>query len=206
MANRAITFADGNTLTAANMTQLQKQAVINCDAAVDYPGTPAEGNLVYNVALHQLLQYTTVTTGWRPPWNMPWGYIAQGTATANQTGITTEADLTGLTSGSVNLVANRRYKVSVNAYIYQTVTDTYGGIRIYNDATQLQEVWVSRPTTASEQVPISGFVTFTTTTAAHTIKATLRRSGGTGTMNSYAAATYPAVLLLEDIGPSGAPA
>jgi hypothetical protein len=211
MANRAITFADGNTLTAANMTQLQKQAVINCDAAVDYPGTPARGQFVYNVALDQLLQYTTVTTTWKPPWNLPWGYITSASITANSasTSGTTVLAVTGL-SVTWTAVANRRYLISANLAMAGTVgttdlIDSYiadGALaskvrRNFVAPALVGGAWYQSVHLESYETGLSGSITR---------QVAIARNAGTGTAQIAAAATSPALILVTDLGPSAAPA
>lgn len=74
------------------------------------PTSPETGTVIYESDTYKLLQYTTATTGWVPPWNLPWGFVAYAynapptnTAMTNYTVVTT--NLTGVP-------ANRRYKVT----------------------------------------------------------------------------------------------
>ena len=112
MAARFKTFTAGAVLTASEVnTYLAKQAVISCDSSADYPSSPVEGMVVYDVALDAYLGYTTATTGWRPLWNMPWGHVASATGTATTNIGTNDVDINGMTV-TWTAVQNRRYRVS----------------------------------------------------------------------------------------------
>ena len=45
--------------------------------------TGYEGRAVYDTDTDALMVYAPPTTGWKPPWNLPWGYVGRAAITAN---------------------------------------------------------------------------------------------------------------------------
>ena len=107
-------FVPGATLTAAEVnTYLAKQSVIVCTSTTR-PSSPPEGMTIYETDTDKLLTYTTATTGWQPPWNMPWGVMGQAVVSAEQTVASGGVDLTGA-SVTYTAVAGRRVRISAKA-------------------------------------------------------------------------------------------
>ena len=201
------TFSDGVALPASDLnTYLMRQSVTKTTAAHSGLPTPAEGDVVYETDTDSLFVYTTATTGWRAPWNMPWGQLAyvQVTTGAGNTGLgSTATDLVSLTTGALTLPANRRVKITAQVRTSQntstgtivlgindSVAGTIGQATNYAVATAIGWQVVSAVVT-----PASG---------AHTYK--LQLSTTAGTVDLVASSTQPASILVEDIGPAGAPA
>ena len=205
MAAQYKQFVSGNVLTAAEVNSyLMKQAVIVCDSSGDYPTSPVEGMTVWNKATDSLLIYTTATTGWRAPWNLSWGRIAGASSVAATTSIGSSSTDVNSLSVTFTAVANRYYRTTVLIPIYQQATaDGFVTTRI-NDGTsdkvQVQELVKSG---ASATLSIS----FVETIASGSVTRKARISTDSGSSGSIAYnAIYPASILVEDIGPAGAPA
>lgn len=123
------------------------------------------------------------------------GYVA---VTANQATITVEADLTGI-AATVTVGSGRRIRVTVEISLASTVAGDTATLNIKEGATFLQTRDITLPTAGATGM-LSASVILTPTAAAHTYKASLQRSAGTGVLNSTASAARPAFILVEDIG------
>lgn len=200
------TFVDSVSLPSTDLnTYLMKQTVIVCTSGTR-PSSPIEGMTIYETDTDRLLVYTTATTGWQPPWNMPWGALGFAQVTTTQGSITTvETDLTSL-AVTVSVPANRRLKVTGDTAVVSTVSGDYADLRIKETTTQLNRC--SMPlavagfgTTCHAEAIIAG-----PSSGSHTYKLALQRTVGTGSLTSSPSATDPAYIHVEDIGPNGAPA
>lgn len=127
--------------------------------------------------------------------------LGYGMATANQAGISSEADLTGL-SATVSVAAGRIIKVSAHVWICSTVANDVGRVTLRDGATSIGLATLpALPVSPSTGPTSDPFVILVNPTAGpHTYKATLTRMTGTGTLTSQASAGTPAVLLVEDMG------
>ena len=134
-------------------------------------------------------------------WNTAWGVVGVATATANQAGITTQTDLTGL-SVTWTAVAGRRYKVSAYTMVTRTVADGTTQVLILTSGGSVFQVISSQPNVAADNLESSGFVIVTPGAGAQTFKLAITRASGTGTVGLSATANAPAFILVEDIGPS----
>jgi hypothetical protein len=207
MAINEKTFTAGAVLTASDVnTYLMNQAV-KYSTAGSRPASPAEGQVIYDRDTDSLLVYTTATTGWRAPWNMPWGYITHATASgSDQTGITTETDMTGVTV-TFTAVTNRRYRITAWGLVYTTGTAGTIATKITNAANAVVAPGGSSSCdtrTISDQVSFMVTSIATFTAGSTTVKARVAQAGATTAVVFNSSA--PAVIMVEDIGPSGAPA
>lgn len=198
------TFVDGVPLPSSDlMTYLMKQAVIVCTSG-SRPGggTPPEGMTIYETDTDRMLTYTTSTTGWVPAWNKPWGYVgsAQITSSFGST-ITAVTDITGL-SVTATAVANRRWKITARGQLSSTVSTDYGTIFI-TDAGGTAAHQCAAPLTSVADATATALVTTTAGSLTYKVRAS---RNGTGNMTFAAVATVPGFILIEDIGPSAAPA
>lgn len=131
---------------------------------------------------------------------LPGGWLGWASATANQTGITTDTDLTGLTV-TVTVGSNRLIKVSAMAILSRTVADGVTTLKIKQDSTLINGDQTTHPGTSFYQA--SPFALISAPSAgSHTYKLSLERTTGTGTVAMSASATQPALILVEDLGPS----
>lgn len=197
------TFAAGEKPTAAQMQDyLMDQVVIVCTSTTR-PSSPVEGMTIYETDTDKLLIYTTATTTWKAPWNLPWGYIDQAGNSGDQTGIGTSfTDVTGC-SVTFTKVAYRVYMVIGSLTVYNSgggVTTAHshfsdsGGTPITNDSQ------ASLPATyLGVLAPPTAFL-YSTSTASYTVKMRAKIEAGTMTAKSGAN------LVVMDIGPNGAPA
>jgi len=199
------TFVDAVALPASDLnTYLMKQAVIVCTSGTR-PSSPNEGMPIYETDTDKLLIYTTATTTWQPPWNLPWGYITTNTGPGSQTDYTAPANVLSITP---TLLANRRYKLS--GYLIGTQV-TAGGtptLKFLDSAAD-----TIGPGGNSARLTPSG-IAYVNTDVITATGFTLVSGSGAKTYNLQAqdsagalrVATNAAMLLLEDIGPSGSPA
>ena len=67
------------------------------------PSSPQEGMTVYELDTNALKVYAGATTGWVPPWNLPWGVVGYATLTATQN--VTGSDPVDVTHLSVEFTA-----------------------------------------------------------------------------------------------------
>ncbi len=200
-----MTFTDGSVLTAAQVNDyLMKQAVIICTSGTR-PSSPIEGMRIYETDTDKVLVYTTATTGWAPPWNMPWGILGYAEVTANQTGIgATITDLTSL-SLTITYVANRRVKVTGEGQYQNNTNNEFTKVYIREASVTL----TARNFYTAVTLINNGFHVehiLTPTAGARTYKLSANRSSSSGTTALIAASTEPAFIRIEDIGPNGAPA
>lgn len=198
-------FSDGAILTAAEVNDyLMEQAVIACTSGTR-PASPAEGMTIYETDTDKLLVYTTATTGWVPPWNMPWGVLGYAEVTADQTAIGASiTDLTSLTL-TYTYVANRRIRITGEGQFINASIDEYTKVYIRESTTTLTaRNFLSQNSLINDSFHIEKIVV--PTVGAHTYKLSMNRSSGTGDTALEASATEPAFILIEDLGPSAAPA
>jgi len=136
--------------------------------------------------------------------SVPVGQLAYAQVTANQSGITTEVDITGLI---VNVVvpAGRTLRITGFLCPFTTVADdTFLG-RIYQDGVQIQQGLVGMHITATGYtLPLVTEVS--PSAGAHTYKITGMRNNGSGSESNFAAAANPCFIMVEDITPTPTPA
>jgi hypothetical protein len=127
---------------------------------------------------------------------LPWGVVAFGSATANDTFTTEETEIT---ASAFTAVANRYYRITYVEPILYGAQNGVVAMRIKNGATELQKTYVM--TNASYEGNGLSFVVKTFTAGSVTITGTLAVIVGTnGT--AQRSATNPGQLIVEDIGPA----
>lgn len=126
------------------------------------------------------------------------GQIGYAQVTASQTGISTLTDLTGL-SVAVTAGTNRRIRITASGLVARTVVDGTTALYVREGGTVLQIINV-QPSRANEGTEAFGHVVLTPSAGSHTYKLSLERNTGTGTTSMAAGATFPASILVEDIG------
>ncbi len=129
---------------------------------------------------------------------LPLGTLGYAQVTADQTGITTEVDLTGL-SVTVNVADGRRIKISTQLYPYSTVDNDTVLAAIKEGTTTLCSTEYPKLSNANAAT-LSFSIVITPTAGTHTYKITGQRSAGTGSITFLAATVRPAFILVEDIG------
>ena len=200
-------------LTAAdlnNYCQSQSIMYFSSTGARDTQITgPVDGMTAYigsNDSSEGLYSYNG--TSWRkgPGWNAPWGVVGLHKLTSANatTGTHTTAQTNGLTT-TFNAVSNRQYKLTMVSQPYAN-----GGANNYQCY-----IYVNGTNAAASQYMIlnTGFQTtvlttgyFTTTSSASMTVAGYHNAFGANTqVTDGGSATLIRVLMVEDIGPSGAP-
>lgn len=197
------TFVAETTLPAADLnTYLMKQSVIVCTSGTR-PASPIEGMTIYETDTDKLLIYTTATTLWNPPWNLPWGYISESKNTST---VTTNSG--NLTTVTFTAVQNSRYRVTGQTYgVASTVAGDVAFVTLQDNAgVNFTQQLIECSTAASGK---NGSTIVGTITASASGSVTYRfvggRAAGSGNTSFAAGATNPILLMVEDMGPSAAP-
>jgi hypothetical protein len=146
--------------------------------------------------------WNTNNTALRKQWNIPWGRISHAIATASQTGITTTiTDLTSLTV-TFTASANRYYLIRGHITAQQNSAATAFEVRV-TDGSNTQIASCDQTVIAGQALSTS--VAVVVQPAAGSVTYKLRGLTNTGTADLIASAASPILILVEDIGPSGAP-
>lgn len=136
--------------------------------------------------------------------SLPAGWLGYVERTADQTGITSEVTIGGL-SVAVPVNASRRIKVSAHVVAGGSVVGERYAVYLKEGSTQLigdpQTVPIADNTIST--MKFSPAVILTPSAGTHTYSVTIARiTGTTGNASVQAASTQPAWLLVEDIGPA----
>jgi hypothetical protein len=204
-------FTAASVLTSADVNDyLMEQSVMffETTAARDAAITAPEDGMVAYIGSNDADEglYTYNGTAWRkgPGWNAPWGQIARNQANGPGTATSAATETAVFTSASFTAVANRFYRVSIATTLTATAGDGYV-MRIRQDSTSGTVWWGGNIGFATGQTklnvhPMGSLGSFTA--GAHTFLLTLTRTAGV----SAQITTLEAVnMVVEDIGPSGAP-
>lgn len=133
--------------------------------------------------------------------SIPGGWIGEAAAVAVQSAITAETALTGLTV-TVTVAANRLLRITGHGRVSRTVADglTLGTIK--EDGAAVGRWAHHQPSAITETGNETGFVLRRPAAGAHTYALFLQRFSGTGSVALDAAATAPAYITVEDLGPA----
>ena len=76
--------------------------------------TPIKGMSIFETDTSKLLQYQSATTGWTPPWNIPWGIFAMANPIVDQLSTANWNVFEDIIGFSINptLITGRQYKIS----------------------------------------------------------------------------------------------
>lgn len=123
--------------------------------------------------------------------------------TTDQSGIISITFITGLaTTGVWTAVANRRYKVTCQIEIIQTVATDVWVLDLIDQSVPVGLKRCTEPNNdVSSHTTTLIYVTNSSISGAKDWRIALTRAIGSGTLTAGAASTYPAFLLIEDIGP-----
>lgn len=134
------------------------------------------------------------------------GALGYAEVTANQSGITTLTDLTGL-SVAVNVAAGRRIRITGHAQISQSASGTEtiatvlyvreGSTTLGRAASDIDDFSGSRSQTHEGSIVLES-----PSEGVHTYKLSLETTIGAGSSGINAANDNPAFILVEDIGPA----
>ena len=167
----------------------------------DYPGARALRFNPGDIQLVKDLPDTLDVSDFGMPLEGPRGTIGYAQVIANQTGISAEVNLTGL-SVPVTLTAFRRLRVSGRGNVSVGATAGRYIIDIKEGATYLGRVG-DAVIAASTTFGMYGATVLTPSAGAHTYILRMRRVGGSGTADFTADTNNPGYILVEDIGPAG---
>jgi len=141
---------------------------------------------------------------WRMPWNMPWGRVGSVVVGTTMTSGTSGSmsDLSGL-SVTFTAIANRYYKASMmisnlNSSVAQTVNTIFAN----GSSAQLANC-ANAYLAAGTTTGVSGFFLTTPSAGSFTIKAMASASSATAATTGVGWTNW---LIVEDVGPAGAPA
>ena len=202
-------FTAASVLTASDVNNyLMEQSVMSfaSTGARDTQITSPEDGMVAYVGSNDSSEglYTYNGTSWRRPWNMPWGVVATANSTAGSGSVTT-TETVQQTSSSYTGLASRYYKATFTTTFIGNVAGDLCQVQLRRDNAAGTSFGAERVT-----IPLSPFQTFycmtlffTTTAGAQTVCATLQRIAGSG--SAYIGAGLQSQIIVEDIGPSGAP-
>jgi len=146
-------------------------------------------------------------TSWTRPWNLPWGLIGSGTATANQSiTSTTSSDVTDVALPSTQYTATRYYQAHISLFLIQAAGTAVTTEFYLTKGDNTVIATLPKMTSAATDNRIySTSVLFTTTTVGQVVKLRYRQSGA-NTMAVQAASADNCQIVILDVGPSGAPA
>jgi hypothetical protein len=202
-------------LTAADVNNyLMEQSVMSFEStgARDTQITAPEDGMVAYIRSNNSSEglYTYNGTSWRrgPGWNAPWGLLAKAKFTNTSV---TSATHTTLQDGTNNLtvtattVTNRVYKITTVHNPYANGgANGFQGSHVVGGATQAQFLVQSLSTiTQDTRTYVS---TFTETSGqSRVFKAQIAAYNTNTQITDWGSATIPRIIIVEDIGPDGAP-
>jgi hypothetical protein len=209
------TFTAASVLTAADLNNYcQTQSVMYFasttarDAAITAPVAGMVAFIDSNDANEGLYVYHGATGGWRkgPGWNAPWGAMGlHKLASANATAAThTTLQANGLTT-TFNAVSNRNYKLTMVSHPQANGGANNYTCNIYVNGVSAagllcMSVNAAYPTT----VVLTGYYT-TAATASMTVAGYHAAFATNTQVTDNGGANLVRFLMVEDIGPSGAP-
>lgn len=193
--------------SGAGAWRVLRGLVLPCTHATQ-PAGQYEGQAIYETDTDKFLVYASAGTGFAPPWNISWGYLgeAAGAGTA-QNGIAA-ATTTDITNGSVTwtAIANRRYKLSAGIAYTQRTSGGTVTCRLRDSAGTTIAFSQTTEAAANTQGHHSFTKTVTPGAGSKTYKLSIDTTAGTIDVVSPGGALVTTYLVVEDIGPAGAPA
>lgn len=213
--NTPASYSVGQKLAAANLNTYLRDnmnAVHDLAAGVytssTRPASPTEGMLIWELDTHRLMEYTTPTTGWRPPWNLPWGVQGYGlditprncnTSSGTPSAVFPTTTYTPLTGRLVRVTWSAAMVYNNHAgtnECYASVADQAGVIQQNINERQFGGI--------GDFDSMGGSIVAAWTTGALT-GLQIRANCTQATAVTFQYGTYAAYLVIEDIGPSSAP-
>ena len=203
-------FTAASVLTASDVNNyLMEQSVMSfaSTGARDVAITgPVDGMTAYigsNDSSEGL--YTYNGTAWRkgPGWNAPWGYITHATSTANVT-----ANNALIITSTASVLNNRRYRITghVSAFRSTSAGDVAGlSIVVGGTVIAKQNIGCVLANSGNFGGTIVAIYNSTATNSNLSVVLWNLPPVNAGTHLFEGAATTPILIMIEDIGPSGAP-
>jgi hypothetical protein len=162
--------------------------------------------LTTNTATEGIYEYNSAGQ-WRAPWNLSWGVVALDNLTTSENVTATSfSDVNGFVTSSFTPVNRRYYRVTLSVtakQVLQSASNTLS-LQIVSTAAAAnigKQIDQTLQTT-DYQSAIATFWINNTATAATTYKVQAKTSGGTAVLDGV---TYNCAVIVEDMGPSGAP-
>lgn len=196
--------ANATSITNANITDRRRRAsalggVVVCTSNTRPTSGLYVGLAIFETDSKRLLYYNG--TDWSP--FTAGGELGYAGNSSNQTGITTEVDVIGL-SVTVTVAAGRRIKVHAELGVGSTIaTDTIrltlkeGGTTL-----QIRDVVPNVTSGTTGNIALPATARLTPSAGSHTYKATIQRLAGSGTIVVAGNSTFPSFIQVEDIGPA----
>ena len=216
MAQRPDLPVDGATISSTWGSTVRDQIVTPFTSTSQRSseiGSPTSGmvtTLATTDSTHGLYVYNG--TAWRKDWSSPWGLVARAVATGTQNLTSTSfADLSSMSASTVPLYANRYYRATLSIWVGQPIVSTTGvdatvSFRVTNGAGTAYVTLPDLFLKATDSTPYCAQGTFTASASVVTVKAQYKVSAASGTPSIIGlGTTYSSELLIEDLGPSGAP-
>jgi len=132
---------------------------------------------------------------------MPGGWIGYLVSTSNQTGITTETNISGLSSLTVTLEANRLYRVTTEFTIEAATKNERAIVKIYKGTDLQVQRPISFPAYPDLEARVTAHVSrlFTSTAGDFEFRVSLAREY-IAALSVVANSNAPAILSIEDLG------
>jgi hypothetical protein len=211
-------FTAGSVLTASDVNNyLMEQGVMYfaTTAARDSAITSPEDGMVAYVGSNDSSEglYTYNGSAWRkgPGWNAPWGVLGISTSTSNFTTSSTHTTFQDVGLSVSIPYVNRRYlRVTYNGNILCPGGNNAVEMNILRGATTVRKMQLSDTAVGNTNTWKVGFcmdsVFATSSTTTETFKCQLRATINNTSVADFGDGDTVRSLIVEDIGPSGAPA
>lgn len=198
----------GNTAESSWANQVA-ESIVN-----PYPSTGARSSAVVSptVGMTSYLSTNTSTEGleaynsagqWRKPWNLPWGCILNKAKSSTQN-ISTSGSVISTLTQSTSLVDNRLLRATLTVMYGNTTAGAVNTFQVRAGGTAFQtQNHICANTVNAFGITLVGWYE-TTSTGSVTLDAYAVPSSGTLAIVDDPA--YHAQLIVEDMGPAGAPA
>jgi hypothetical protein len=215
MGSGFTTFTAGNVLTASEVNNyLMEQSVMVFattgarDSAITAPEAGMTAYINSGDSSEGLYSYTGTTWNKGPGWNAPWGLLSKAVlTTSNVTSAThtTQQDGSAPITLTATTITNRIYRVtSTHMPAFATAGEYIGFVPVIGGVSQTQFQYNANSSTILNS--ITNTFTYTETAGASRIFKIQIKSNLLNTqVTDYGLAPFSRTLVVEDIGPSGAP-
>lgn len=150
--------------------------------------------------------YSGATVGWTQPWNQPWGFVSSASKTDDSNSISSVVNVGSLTT-TFTAVANRVYRTSVNIPKIQQVSSN-GLVQVHitdgSNTIKRSGNYSLYAGSAGDITTVSLSVVETGISAGSNTRK-VRATTSAGTLSILASVTGGASIVVEDMGPNGAP-
>ena len=215
MGSGFTTFTAGNVLTASEMNNyLMEQSIMVFattgarDSAITAPEAGMTAYINSGDANEGLYSYTGTTWNKGPSWNAPWGLLSKASLTTNSTSSathTTQQDGSAVLTLTATTITNRIYRItSVSHMLAIGGANGCFTAHVVGATTTSQFYSISQLATAvATKTSVS---TYTETSGASRVfKVQIGAFFSNLQTQDSGSASIPRTLVIEDIGPSGAP-